>query len=302
MTQTAHYRLTSDEFLAINSQLTAAQLRIYLHYRTLDPFGDRRVEICTKAIAEILGLTQRTVQLSLNKLSILGLLIWEKGKSFVRRSVDRLGEIKIAEAKSGSPRRNVDRQQQLELSLEADSATSQSSSILFNLDQEDFETFEDEEAESNSEISLEDALKQIRAIADVEIADHEITDVEIADHQIADREIADHEVADVETQKHIDEPEVSEAPKKPTEVDFSRRAVEDFVLNQTKKQPRCRRAYFAKFTSANWKMWEDKYRAAHATQPTFKPFVAEIIEVAPLEIAKSALSGILETLKKARGK
>ena len=170
MTTAAHYRLTSDGFLSINSQLTNAQLRVYMYYKTLDPFGDRKIEIRTEAIAEILGFTQRTVQLALNKLSSMGMIIWEKSKSFVTRSVDRLDEMKIAKTKSRSSRRSVDRERQLELNLEADSTTSHTSSSLFKLDQldrddeilnneqdEDFGSIED-----NNEISVDEALAEIR--------------------------------------------------------------------------------------------------------------------------------------------
>lgn len=275
MTTAAHYRLTSDEFLHINSQLTNAQLRVYLHYKTLDPFGDRRIEICTKAIAETLGITQRSVQLALNKLSSMGLLVWEKAKSFVRRNVDRLGEMSFAMTKSNSPRRNVDRERQLELSLEADSVTPQSSSILFNLDQDQDDEILDEEEEENfdhivdsieEEISVEEAIAEIRsAIPNEDLGDDD-----------------------------EDKAETPEQSKATGEGGFTRAAVEDFVLKSLNKSPKNRAAYFAKFSTASWKLWEKKYREAHAPRPAYKPYVPEKVEVASPDspVAQSAIAMI----------
>lgn len=289
MTTAAHYRLTSDEFLTINSQLTNAQLRVYLHYKTLDPFGDRRVEICTKAIAETLGMTQRTVQLALNKLSSLGLLIWERAKSFVTRNVDRLGEMRIAMAKSGSPRRNEDREQQLELSLEADSTTSHTSSNLFKLDhdleQENFGSIED-----NNEISVEEAIAEIRkALPDDEPLDEDL--------------LLSNETDELQELEEILEPKTDlqlstvgnangTSDGKPT-----RAAVEQFILktlNKTFPNAARRAAYFAKFDSKSWKKWETDYKASLIPQAPYKPYLPEKVKVAAPDspVAKSAIAQI----------
>lgn len=290
MTTAAHYRLTSDGFLSINSQLTNAQLRVYMYYKTLDPFGDRKIEIRTEAIAEILGFTQRTVQLALNKLSSMGMIIWEKSKSFVTRSTDRLDEMKIAKAKSRSSRRSVDRERQLELNLEADSTTSHTSSSLFKLDQldrddeilnneqdEDFGSIED-----NNEISVEDAIAEIRKALDDNpqaTADnphdedlHLSNDYEQPqDFEEILEQKTDLQLSTVGNANGI-------ADGKP-----SRAAVEEFVLktlNKSFPSAARRAAYFAKFDSKSWKKWETDYKASLIPQAPYKPYLPEKVEVA----------------------
>ena len=294
MTTAAHYRLTSDEFLTINSQLTNAQLRVYLHYKTLDPFGDRRVEICTKAIAKTLGMVQRTVQLALRKLSLMGLLVWEKAKSFVRRSVDRLGDLQIAQAITGSSRRSTDRERQLELSLEAASETSQSSSSLFKLDHDqddDFENLENREIseisieEDDQEISVEDAIAEIRkALPNDESLDE-------------NDDLVDEDFDDVEPKQEVDDKSVPEQANGTGDGRSFRRRVEDFVLktlNKTFPNAARRAAYFSKFNSASWKKWETDYKASLISPAPYKPYIPEKVEVAAPDspVAQSAIAKI----------
>jgi predicted transcriptional regulator len=295
MTTAAHYRLTSDEFLNINSKLSDAQLRVYLYYKTQDPFGDRKVEVCTKAIAEILDIKQRTVQRALNKLCYLGLLIWEKAKSFVRRSVDRLGDLQIAQAIVGSPKRSEDRERQLELNLEADSGTSQSSSILFNLDhdleQENFESIEDK-----NEISVEEAIAEIRKA-------FEDNPQAIADNPRNEDLLLSNEDEERQDFEEISEPKTdlqlrtvgnanSSSEGKP-----SRAAVEQFVLktlNKTFTSAAQRAAYFSKFDSKSWKKWETQLKASLIPQAPYKAYLPEKVEVAPPDspVALSAIAQI----------
>jgi predicted transcriptional regulator len=300
MTTAAHYRLTSDGFLSINSQLTNAQLRVYMYYKTLDPFGDRKIEIRTEAIAEILGFTQRTVQLALNKLSSMGMIIWEKSKSFVTRSTDRLDEMKIAKAKSRSSRRSVDRERQLELNLEADSTTSHTSSSLFKLDQLDrddeiLNNEQDEDFGSIEEaISLEDAIAEIRKALDDNpqaTADnphdedlHLSNDYEQPqDFEEILEQKTDLQLSTVGNANGI-------ADGKP-----SRAAVEEFVLktlNKSFPSAARRAAYFAKFDSKSWKKWETDYKASLIPQAPYKPYLPEKVEVAAPDFALRAIAQI----------
>ncbi len=301
MTTAVHYRLTSDEFLSINSQLTNAQLRVYLHYKTLDPFGDRRIEICTKAIAETLGITQRSVQLALNKLSSMGLLIWQKAKSFVMRSTDRQGEMRIAKAKSGSPRRNVDRERQLEINLEAGSEVSQSSSSLFNpiqLDQEEIFDFEDREnseiaIDGDQEISVEDAIAEIRKALPGE---ERLEDLLLNNEDKELQELEEILEAKPDLQLSTVGNTNGASDGKPT-----RAAVEEFVLktlNKTFPNAARRAAYFSKFDSKSWKKWETDYKASLIPQAAFKSYIPEKIEVAAPDspIAMSAIAHIKKKL------
>lgn len=292
MTTAAHYRLTSDEFLHINSQLTNAQLRVYLHYKTLDPFGDRRVEICTKAIAETLGMARRTVQIALAKLSSMGLIIWEKTKSFIRS----LGDLQIAKAITGSSRRSQDRQRQLELNLGAASETSHSSSNLFNINLENFENEEQENSGSiEEEISVEEAIAEIRKAFDDNpqaIADYphdEDLHLSNEDEQLQEFE----EILEPKTDLQLSTVgNANGCEGKPTRAD-----IEQFVLktlNKTFVNAALRAAYFSKFDSKSWKKWEAKYKASLIPQAPYKPYLPEKVEVAAPDspIAKSAIAQI----------
>jgi len=293
MNTAAHYRLTSDEFLTINSKLTDAQLRVYLYYKTLDPFGDRRVEICTKAIAETLGITQRCVQIALNKLSSMGLLIWQKSKSFVMRSLDRRGERRIAEANVGSPRRTQDRERQLELSLEAASEASQSSSSLFKLDHDQEDDFENLENTEISEISIEENDQEIsvdEAIAEIQKA---LPNDESLDEN---DDLVDEDFDDVEADQDEDDKSLPETPKAPTEVESFRRRVEDFVLKTLNKNFNAaqRAAYFSKFDSKSWEKWKTAYKASLILPAPYKPYIPEKVEVAAPDspVVQSAIAQI----------
>ena len=127
-----HFRLTHDEFLAINGRLTEAELRVYLYLRTLDPFGDRKLEVDTAVIAEKLGIVRRTVQRVLKSLADKRLIDWEvvlsristhsailgspSDRRIAKRSQDRFSDPTISETILGSPKRSQDRQQPLETS------------------------------------------------------------------------------------------------------------------------------------------------------------------------------------------
>jgi hypothetical protein len=312
-TKAAHYRLTSDEFLHINSALTNAQLRVYMYWRTLDPFGDRRIEICTKAIAESLGMAQRTVQIALNKLASLNMIIWEKAKSFVRRTGDRLGDLQIVKAITGSSRRSTDRDRQLELSLEAVSESSQSSSSLFNLnqlDQEEIFDFQDnnqnlesiEDNDENSEMSLEEAIALIRSEIPNEPNSDELNSDELNSDEPTDDEPTDDELnAQSDLEPDIEYDFVPEKPKTTVEVECPRRRVEDFVLktlNKTFPTEARRAAYFSKFDAKSWRKWETDYREATKPQATFKPYIPEKVEVATPDspVAQSAIAFIKNKL------
>ncbi|WP_055075018.1 hypothetical protein [Pseudanabaena sp. 'Roaring Creek'] len=311
MTTAAHYRLTSDEFLAINSKLSDAQLRVYLYYKTLDPFGDRKVEVCTKAIADILDIKQRTVQRALNKLCDLGLLIWEKAKSFVRRSSDRLGDPLIVQAIVGSPKRSEDRERQLELNLEADSGSSQSSSVLFNLDH-DLENENFDSIEDNNEISVEEAIAEIRkAIPNYESLD-ENDDLVDEDLLLNNEDEEPQEVEQIlELKPDLRLSTFGDSPQEQIDTDAkaigtdegkpSRAAVEQFIiksLNKSFPSAARRAAYFSKFDSKSWKKWEAQYKASLIPQAPYKPYLPEKVEVAPPDspIAKIAIAQIKATL------
>lgn len=246
-----HLRLTHDEFLAINSQLTEGELRLYLYLRTLDPFGDRKLVCDTSVIAEQLGLTRRTIQKCLKSLEAKDLIDWEVVLSNIstrsailgspsdpriaKRTEDRRGESRIATANVGSPRRTQDRQQPLEVNQSKSPTTPHPSSSSFNLSQsdrsDDFLNFEN----TDSKISQDKVIATLQANLD-----HAEND-------------------DLKLDKTIDLANTPEEVTNPINGDSPRRALEDFILKSLQVSPRDRAAYFGKFKTADWERWEAKF-------------------------------------------
>lgn len=286
-----HLRLTHDEFLAINDQLTEAELRVYLYLRTLDPFGDRKLTIDTSVISEQLGLVRRTVQKCLKSLESKKLIDWEvvvskisthsanvgspSERRIAKRTQDRLGERRIAKANVGSPRRTQDRQQPLEVNQGNDSTTPHPSSSFINLSQSDqddvFLNFENTEAA---------------------LCAHSLTPIAQTTTQEIDDSSPDciNQLANMPTDSTT-----------PIDGDLFRRRVEDFVLKSLKFSPRDRIAYFSRFTAENWQDWEAKYKAT-LTQPSsmYKAFVPEQVEVAAPEVALKNIAKIRKMLKQGK--
>ena len=251
-----HFRLTHDEFLAINGRLTEAELRVYLYLRTLDPFGDRKLEVDTAVIAEKLGIVRRTVQRVLKSLADKRLIDWEvvlsristhsailgspSDRRIAKRSQDRFSDPTIAETILGSSKRSQDRQQPLETSQGKDSTTSHTSSSFFNLSQSDrsndFENFESEDFGDfkNLKLSLDEAIAEIKSSIPDDLNPLEIDN----------------------------DGEIPKMAVKPTEVDLSRRKLEDFILQSLHISiaHEKRRAYFARFKPEDWEKWEARFK------------------------------------------
>ncbi len=124
------YPITVTELTSLSGKLTEAEIVIYLYLMAANPFGDRFQEFDTSVIAENLDVTRRTVQRTLKKLESLGLIELEI-KSFTYRrikakadieepddtriaNIEELDDPRIALATVGSPRRQQDRQGELE--------------------------------------------------------------------------------------------------------------------------------------------------------------------------------------------
>ena len=74
MTTTAFFKLTNADWLESFKRLTRSELGILLHLKTLNPFGDRAIEINTADLASILSLSRRTVQRALKTLKDLNII------------------------------------------------------------------------------------------------------------------------------------------------------------------------------------------------------------------------------------
>lgn len=94
MTQTLHYRLTTEEWLAISSKLTRAELIVLYYLRTLDPFGDRPLDLKVIDIAEVTGLTKGTVSKALRSLHDEDLIELEMVTVRVRLNPSKLASAK----------------------------------------------------------------------------------------------------------------------------------------------------------------------------------------------------------------
>lgn len=94
MTQPLHYRLTTEEWLAISSKLTRAELIVLYYLRTLDPFGDRPLDLKVIDIAEVTGLTKGTVSKALRSLHDQGLIELEMVTVRIRLNPSKLASAK----------------------------------------------------------------------------------------------------------------------------------------------------------------------------------------------------------------
>lgn len=67
-----HYRLTNEEWLKAVRELTESQKDVLYYLRTLDPYGDRKLEIGVRELAKTLGLDPSTVSRALKALDEKG--------------------------------------------------------------------------------------------------------------------------------------------------------------------------------------------------------------------------------------
>ncbi|PSB00836.1 helix-turn-helix domain-containing protein [Merismopedia glauca] len=68
------YPLQNAEWVELSQKLNHSELRVLYYLRTLDPFGDKFREASTKALAQSLQISQRTVQRAVLKLAQLELI------------------------------------------------------------------------------------------------------------------------------------------------------------------------------------------------------------------------------------
>jgi hypothetical protein len=217
-----HLRITTEEVVAL-PELTYAELKLYLYLRTLDPFGDRKLEIETAVLSEQLGFSRRTIQRALHALNESDLIDWQVIKSKIttktatslsssdkvvaKRQSCRLSDKVVAEASGMSPKRQECREQSPEVNQGNDSTTPHTSSSSFNLSQSD-------RSNDFSKISNANSENSKTAIAG--------KNPKLDDAQKCDL-------------KPVDESKDIKSPKKaiaPIEVDSRRREIENFVISK----------------------------------------------------------------------
>ena len=71
-TSPRHYRLTVDEWVEVVTELKPAEIKILYYLRTLDPFGDRPLDIGVREMAKILSCSPGTVSKALKALDTKG--------------------------------------------------------------------------------------------------------------------------------------------------------------------------------------------------------------------------------------
>lgn len=110
MTSATHYRLTCEEWLAVSQSLKMAELRVLYYLRTLDPFGDRPLDLKVVDIATATGLTKGTVSKALRTLDCKGYIDLELVAVRVRlKSFQPLPvENEVSSRKLESPEKSLD--------------------------------------------------------------------------------------------------------------------------------------------------------------------------------------------------
>ncbi len=66
------YPLQNEEWLKVWSELKPAEVRVLYYLRTLDPFGEKEIELGVSAIALRLGMAKSTVSKALKALNAKG--------------------------------------------------------------------------------------------------------------------------------------------------------------------------------------------------------------------------------------
>ncbi|WP_434684048.1 helix-turn-helix transcriptional regulator [Pseudanabaena minima] len=262
------YPLEHEEWLKAVKQLHESEKDVLYYIRTLDPYS-KGVKVNASKIAKDLDINRSTASRALKSLDAKGYIDLEilianvsiKGKGLLHTRNDvaptqqeevlhpcndvapTQQELHPCNKQCADATSSASMQQATaESSAITESCDPKISKISLDLlersDQDDFLNFENSEAAQsaveNSDISLDEAIAEIqKAISD----------------NLEPDEIA----CEVQTPKD---------PINPIDGQFSRAAVENFVLKSLKSLPRDRKAYFSKFKPADWQKWELELRAS----------------------------------------
>ena len=77
-----HLRLTNQDWIECFTKLNRAELGVLFYIRTLDPFGDRSIDVNSQTIAKVLGIHRSSVSRALKKLDADGLISLEIATAF----------------------------------------------------------------------------------------------------------------------------------------------------------------------------------------------------------------------------
>ena len=92
------FKLTANGWVELYTQLTKSELGLLYYIRSLDPFGDREIEISTSEISKRLQISVRTVQRALANLKEKGLIVSKYVRTCVGGSTVPLSDDLVMEA------------------------------------------------------------------------------------------------------------------------------------------------------------------------------------------------------------
>ncbi|MDZ4879081.1 MAG: hypothetical protein CLLPBCKN_008519 [Chroococcidiopsis cubana SAG 39.79] len=97
-----HLRLTTNDWVECFKQLTRAELGVFYYIRTLDPYGDRDLEIDCSKVGELLGIHRTSVSRALEELKNKGLIDLEIEKARVRQRINNRKLTLLSDQENGS--------------------------------------------------------------------------------------------------------------------------------------------------------------------------------------------------------
>ena len=274
------YPLEHEEWLQVSKDLNLSELNVLYYIRTLDPYGNG-IKVSANAIALKLGINRSTASRALKSLDAKGYIDLEivmanvsiKGKGLLHTRNDvapTQQEEVLHPCNDVAPTQHAVHPHNMQCADATSIASMQQATaetfdmtescdpkiskisldLLERLDRDDFLNFENSEAArsavENSDISLDEAISEIQ-------------------EAISKKLVPDEIAIDVKT---------PEEPITPIDGQFSRAAVEEFVLKSLKSRPRDRKAYFAKFKPADWQKWELELRTSVA--PKREPLIENL--------------------------
>jgi len=102
-----HYRLTSEEWLRACRELRPSEKDVLYYLRTLDPFGDKAIEIKVREMAKSLGVNPSTVSRALKALDAKGWIDLEVMSAKVKLHTSHVVEKVLPSCNSVAPAQHV---------------------------------------------------------------------------------------------------------------------------------------------------------------------------------------------------
>ena len=101
-----HYRLTNDEWLRACTELKPAEMKVLYYLRTLDPWGDKNLEIGVTDVAKILKCNKGTVSRALKALDAGDWINLEINTATVKLHTKNSSSVRVLSVDNGFPSDN----------------------------------------------------------------------------------------------------------------------------------------------------------------------------------------------------